>query len=93
MTTEDKDTDHNRRAFLAGIPAAAATAALGATQVAAQTTPTVATGRRLLGNLEVSELGLGVQNMHRTFHTIVPDREEMITLIRSAYEQGVTFFD
>ncbi|MEO1406042.1 MAG: aldo/keto reductase, partial [Pseudomonadota bacterium] len=73
MTTANKGIDHNRRTFLAGIPAAAATAALGTTQVAAQTKPTVATGRRLLGNLEVSELGLGVQNMHRTFHTIVPD--------------------
>lgn len=93
MTNENADINHNRRAFLAGIPAAAATVALGAAQVNAQTTTTIAAGRRMLGNLEVSELGLGVQNMHRTFHTIVPDREEMIALIRSAYEQGVTFFD
>ena len=93
MTNENGDINHKRRAFLAGIPAAAATVALGAAQVSAQTTNTVASGRRLLGDLEVSELGLGVQNMHRTFHTIVPDRDEMIALIRSAYEQGVTFFD
>ncbi|WP_299146422.1 aldo/keto reductase [uncultured Tateyamaria sp.] len=93
MTNAKGDVNHNRRAFLAGIPAAAATVALGASQVAAQTTRPVASGRRLLGNLEVSELGLGVQNMHRTFHTVVPDRDEMIRLIRSAYEQGVTFFD
>ena len=93
MTNTKGDINHNRRAFLAGIPAAAATVALGASQAMAQTTPGVATGRRLLGNLEVSALGLGVQNMHRTFHTIVPDRDEMIALIRSAYEQGVTFFD
>ncbi|WP_299751430.1 aldo/keto reductase [uncultured Tateyamaria sp.] len=93
MTNENGDINHNRRALLAGIPAAAATIALGAAQVSAQTTTTVAPGRRMLGNLEVSELGLGVQNMHRTFHTIVPDRDEMIALIRSAYEQGVTFFD
>ncbi|WP_299969513.1 aldo/keto reductase [uncultured Roseobacter sp.] len=93
MTNAKGDINHNRRAFLAGIPAAAATVALGASQVKAQTSSSVATGRRLLGNLEVSELGLGVQNMHRTFHTIVPDRDEMIRLIRSAYEQGVTFFD
>ncbi|MEM9764417.1 MAG: aldo/keto reductase [Pseudomonadota bacterium] len=38
-------------------------------------------------------MGLGVQNMHRTFHTTVPDRDDMIALIRAAYEQGVTFFD
>ncbi|WP_299295562.1 aldo/keto reductase [uncultured Tateyamaria sp.] len=93
MTNAKGDVNPNRRAFLAGIPAAAATVALGASQVAAQTPRPVASGRRLLGNLEVSELGLGVQNMHRTFHTVVPDRDEMIRLIRSAYEQGVTFFD
>ncbi|MCE8008716.1 aldo/keto reductase [Aestuariivita sp.] len=93
MTNTNEAINPNRRAFLAGIPAAAATVALGATQATAQTTPRVATGRRLLGSLDVSELGLGVQNMHRTFHTIVPDRDEMIGLIRSAYEQGVTFFD
>ena len=93
MTNENGDINHNRRAFLASIPAAAATVALGAAHVSAQTTGTVAAGRRLLGNLEVSELGLGVQNMHRTFHSIVPDREEMIALIRADYEQGVTVFD
>lgn len=93
MTHLKADINYNRRAFLAGIPAVAATAALGATQANAQTTPRVANGRRMLGSLEVSELGLGVQNMHRTFHTIVPDRDEMISLIRAAYEQGVTFFD
>ncbi|MEM7530121.1 MAG: aldo/keto reductase [Pseudomonadota bacterium] len=52
-----------------------------------------APGRRMLGGLQTSELGLGVQNMHRTFHTIVPNRDDMIDLIRSAYDQGVTFFD
>lgn len=93
MTHLKADINHNRRAFLAGIPAVAATVALGATQANAQTTPRVANGRRMLGSLEVSELGLGVQNMHRTFHTIVPDRDEMIGLIRAAYERGVTFFD
>ena len=93
MTTQKTEINHNRRAFLAGIPAAAATVALGAAPVSAQTTPAVATGRRMLGNLEVSALGLGVQNMHRTFHSIVPDRDDMVALIRSAYDQGVTFFD
>ncbi|MCV3273346.1 aldo/keto reductase [Roseobacter sinensis] len=96
MTVDTPDINRNRRAFLAGIPATAAAFALGAAPAAAQTTQTAATaapGRRMLGNLEVSELGLGVQNMHRTFHTIVPDRDDMIALIRAAYEQGVTFFD
>ncbi|ALG75308.1 aldo/keto reductase [Azospirillum thiophilum] len=49
--------------------------------------------RRKLGSLEVSSVGLGVQNMHRTYQTIVPSRPEMINIIRTAYEHGVTFFD
>jgi aryl-alcohol dehydrogenase-like predicted oxidoreductase len=51
------------------------------------------TDRRTLGKLEVSSVGLGVQNMHRTYQTTVPYRPEMINIIRSAFEQGVTFFD
>lgn len=51
------------------------------------------TGRRKLGNLEVSAVGLGVQNMHRKYTTEVPYRPEMINLIRTAFEHGVTFFD
>jgi aryl-alcohol dehydrogenase-like predicted oxidoreductase len=50
-------------------------------------------GRRKLGALEVSSVGLGVQNMSRKYDTIVPYRPEMISLIRAAYDHGVTFFD
>jgi len=50
-------------------------------------------GRRKLGTLEVSSVGLGVQNMHRTYQTTIPDRSEMIGIIRAAYDQGVTLFD
>ena len=49
--------------------------------------------RRKLGTLEVSSVGLGVQNMHRTYQTTVPYRPEMINIIRTAFERGVTFFD
>lgn len=49
--------------------------------------------RRNLGTLEVSSIGLGVQNMHRTFQTTIPFRPEMINIIRAAYDRGVTFFD
>jgi aryl-alcohol dehydrogenase-like predicted oxidoreductase len=49
--------------------------------------------RRKLGQLEVSSIGLGVQNMHRTYQTTIPARPEMINIIRTAYERGVTFFD
>jgi len=52
------------------------------------------TGRRKLGGtLEVSSVGLGVQNMSRTYQTTIPSRSEMLSIIRSAYDRGVTLFD
>ena len=50
--------------------------------------------KRKLGNsnLEVSALGLGCMGMSRSFDPI-PDRQEMIALIRTAVERGITFFD
>lgn len=50
-------------------------------------------GRRKLGQLEVSSIGMGVQNMSRKYNTQVPYRPEMIDIIRSAFDRGVTFFD
>jgi aryl-alcohol dehydrogenase-like predicted oxidoreductase len=50
-------------------------------------------GRRNLGKLEVSAVGLGVQNTTRRYETTVPDRSEMINIIRTAFDRGVTFFD
>lgn len=50
-------------------------------------------GRRKLGKLEVSAVGIGVQNMSRTYQTTVPNRAEMHNIIRTAFERGVTFFD
>ncbi len=50
-------------------------------------------GRRKLGSLEVSSIGLGVQNMSRTYQTTIPTRTEMLAIIRTAFEHGVTFFD
>ncbi len=49
---------------------------------------------RKLGNsnLEVSALGLGCMHMSRSFDP-VPDRQEMIALIRTAVEHGINFFD
>ena len=49
---------------------------------------------RQLGNsgLSVSALGLGCMGMSWSYHPI-PDREEMIALLRAAVERGVTFFD
>lgn len=49
--------------------------------------------KRNLGTLEVSSIGIGVQNMHRKHNTIVPYRPEMIKILQTAYDHGVTFFD
>lgn len=50
--------------------------------------------RRKLGqSLEVSGIGIGVQNMSRTYQTTIPTRSEMHRIIRHAFENGVTFFD
>jgi len=93
-----------RRSFIAKtIFAGAGLAALAASQnkASAQTgTPNntksaanSSIGRRRLGKLEVSAVGLGVQNMHRRYETTVPYRPEMISILRAAYDRGITFFD
>jgi aryl-alcohol dehydrogenase-like predicted oxidoreductase len=50
--------------------------------------------KRKLGNsnLEVSAIGLGCMGMSFSYAPF-PDKKEMISLIRSAVEHGVTFFD
>ena len=57
-------------------------------------TPAPAPSRRRLGTLEVSSIGMGVQNVARRYTTTVPYRPDMVALVRAAYdEHGVTFFD
>ena len=57
-------------------------------------TSDIVRGRRKLGGtLEVSSIGLGVQNMPRTYQTTVPTRSEMIDIIHKAFDNGVTLFD
>src|SRR5437016_6639990 len=50
--------------------------------------------KRKLGksNLEVSAIGLGCMGMSFGYGPAA-DKQEMISLIRSAFERGVTFFD
>jgi aryl-alcohol dehydrogenase-like predicted oxidoreductase len=50
--------------------------------------------KRTLGNsgLEVSALGLGCMGMSTSYGRI-PDKQEMISLLRAAVDRGVTFFD
>lgn len=49
-------------------------------------------GRRKLGSLEVSELGFGCMNIAWAYGD-PPSKQDSIKLIRSAYEQGISFFD
>jgi aryl-alcohol dehydrogenase-like predicted oxidoreductase len=50
--------------------------------------------KRKLGNsnLEVSAIGLGCMGMSTSYGT-PPDKQKMISVLRSAVERGVTFFD
>lgn len=102
--TNRRTSEMGRRGFLSTAGSLAATPLLVGTgpQASAQETAqgtgvnspaSPLSGRRKLGLLEVSSLGLGVQNMHRTYQTTIPSRPEMINIIRTAHERGVTFFD
>ena len=57
------------------------------------TEATTLTGSRQLGSLEVSTIGLGCQTMPGNLYGPVSSRADMVTLIRAAVDQGVTFFD
>jgi aryl-alcohol dehydrogenase-like predicted oxidoreductase len=48
--------------------------------------------KRKLGSLEVSALGLGCMGMTHAYGQ-APDRKAMISLLRTAVERGVSFFD
>lgn len=50
-------------------------------------------GRRKLGSLEVSALGLGCMSMAGGFYDLRQDKQEMVRLIRAAVDRGVTLFD
>ncbi len=97
----ERRNDIGRRSFLLSAGALATTPLLGGiaapavAQAATPSTPTapLSIGRRRLGKLEVSSVGLGVQNMSRKYETTVPYRPEMIKIIRTAFNRGVTFFD
>ncbi|WP_051109961.1 aldo/keto reductase [Massilia niastensis] len=100
-STTKNGSEAGRRSFLVAAGSLAATplagnalAQGGATGRAAKSTSAATIpGRRKLGTLEVSSVGLGVQNMSRTYQTTVPSRPEMLNIIRSAYDRGVSFFD
>ncbi len=58
-----------------------------------QNAVTLTARRKLGGTLEVSSVGIGVQNMSRTYQTTIPTRTEMHNIIRTAFDRGVTFYD
>lgn len=106
--TEPRNFEIGRRHLLLSAGSIAALPILGAcastSAASAQTGPAVASGhstqvgitdlsRRRLGKLEVSSIGLGVQNMSRKYTSETPYRPEMVAHIRSAFDHGVTFFD
>lgn len=98
---------HRRRTFLLGAAAAAPAiaglaAGCGTTSEAKNPRPdtnpavaaaTTVSGRRKLGSLEVSGIGLGCQTMPGKLYGPVTSRSDMVALIRTAHDQGVTFFD
>ena len=81
-------------AALAAAPVVAAVAACAGTPAAATSTrepgrlgssaAAPAIEQRKLGPLEVSRIGLGVQNMSRTYQQTIPTRSEMHNIIRAA---------
>lgn len=58
-----------------------------------KTTLVSANAKRKLGSLEVSPIGLGCMSMKSGSYNPPRDTEEMIPVIRGAFDLGVTFFD
>ncbi len=98
---DSNPTDSSRRNLLIGAAALAVAPLIpgmtaSASEAAGHAQPTKTTalvGRRKLGSLEVSSVGLGVQNMSRTYQTTIPNRAEMHNIIRTAFDHGITFYD
>ena len=87
----------NRRDFLARTALVGASLAVGSASWAASADQSAAPGKikmttRKLGKLEVSALGAGCMSMSSNYGPPAP-LDESITLIRAAFERGVTFFD
>ena len=97
-----KDNEFNRRKFLA--TGALATSAIVLGQLGfAQGINKVVTAEpitskgalpiRKLGSLEVTGIGLGCMSMTSNSYNPPRRKEDMVKVIRGAYDQGVTFFD
>ncbi len=83
---------HRRDFVAAGLGLAAAAILPGGARAGVPASAPL--GRRRIGSLEVSSLGLGCMSMVAGFYTHpAPDRRAMVALIRGAVDRGVTFFD
>ncbi|MDC7677446.1 hypothetical protein [Asticcacaulis machinosus] len=82
----------HRRQILFGAAVAGALPLLAPTGAQAATESINRSDRRKLGTLDVSAVGIGVQNMSRTYQTTIPSRPEMHNIIRKAFDNGVTFY-
>ncbi|MDX0624551.1 aldo/keto reductase, partial [Sinorhizobium medicae] len=105
VSTRDA-TMTNRRTLLGAGLGLAAASLVSTTSASVQsepgkpqdaTTVTLRQGRsmdvRKLGSLQVSAIGLGCLDMVGYYGGGPRDRKSMVSLIRAAFEQGVTFFD
>ncbi len=101
-TTTDQSIQLNRRNFLSksallGVGMTAAPMAFANTETTASEKltkePSVKEGKRMLGSLEVSPIGLGCMSMKSGSYNPPLDKQEMIPVIRGAVDAGVTFFD
>ncbi|SHE35602.1 Predicted oxidoreductase [Cnuella takakiae] len=99
MDNENKQTNSlSRRYFISQAALAGAGLLAGSSALAGFTTHQntaglpVANGKRMLGTLEVSALGLGCMSMAGTYNPPQP-KKEMVALIHAAIDQGLTFFD
>lgn len=97
MTDEAKSISTSRRRILtgaaAGVAATVVGSAMGGRQASAQAVSNAVSARRNLAQLGVSNIEMGIQNQSRTFSSLVPNRADMVSLIREARDLGVTFFD
>jgi hypothetical protein len=90
----------DRRSFLRATGIVAAATMTGgfslpaiAKEIGGTAAKSLVNGRRKLGKLEVSSVGLGCQDFTGTFYATHPNRADMITLARTAHDHGVTLFD
>lgn len=93
---EARQIEIRRRDFLMGAAVASAVLPLGANAwAAASDTPAYQSGSmktRKLGTLEVSEIGAGAMSISGTYGPAV-GISDGIRVLRTAHENGVTFFD